>query len=67
MAGRFFGETPGADLTDSRPGTCSKCKGALLVGMVRNSKGTLRWRNFDAKPNERGGLRYYVKHVCPAK
>ena len=65
MAGKFYGETAGADFADSRPGKCSKCKGALLLGLVRNGKGTLTWRNFDAKPNERGGLRYYVRHNCP--
>ena len=65
MPGRFYGETPGADFEASRPGICKRCKGALLVAMIRNEKATLRWRNFDAKPNERGGLRYYVRHFCP--
>ena len=64
MTGKFYGETAGADFADSRSGTCTKCRGPLLVALLRNDKGTLRWRNFDAKPNERGGLRYYVRHIC---
>lgn len=65
MAGRFYGETAGADFVETRTGQCKKCRGALLVGLLRNDKATLRWRNFDAKPIERGGLRYYMRHVCP--
>jgi hypothetical protein len=67
MVGRYAGETPGADIHESRASKCRKCGGDLLLGLVRNAKGTLRWRNFDAKPNERGGLRYYLRHICPAK
>jgi len=61
---KFFGETAGADFVESRPGKCKKCQGALLVALLPNDKATLRWRNYDAKPNERDGLRYYVRHIC---
>lgn len=64
--GKFYGETAGADFHEVRPGTCKKCRSALLVGMIRNDNGTLRWRNFNAQPNERDGLRYYTRHICPS-
>jgi hypothetical protein len=62
---KFYGETAGADFAETRAGTCKKCKGALLVGLLRNAKGTLRWQNFNAKPRESDGLRYYTRHACP--
>lgn len=62
---RFYGETAGADIGDSKPGKCKKCQAQLLVGMVRRTDtGRLVWRNFDTPPSERDGLRYYTKHRC---
>jgi hypothetical protein len=54
----------GADLVESKSGECKQCTAGLLVGLVRVEGGTLRWRNFDATPIERNGLRVYVRHRC---
>lgn len=54
----------GADIHESRPGSCKKCGDALLVGLVRVAGGTLKYRNFDAKPEDRNGLRVYLRHIC---
>lgn len=61
----FRVETPGADIEESRQKICTRCKAPLLFGMVRNATGTLKWRNFDAKPRERDGRRFYLAHYCP--
>lgn len=61
----FRRETAGADIEDAKSKVCGRCKAPLLLGLVRNAAGTLKHRNFDAKPIERGGLRYYLAHYCP--
>lgn len=61
----FRRETPGADIEDGKPKTCTRCSAPLLFGMVRNAAGTLKWRNFDAKAIERDGRRFYLAHYCP--
>lgn len=55
----------GADIHESRASECKKCKAPLLLGLVRDVNGTLKWRNFEAKPEESGGLRVYLRHLCP--
>lgn len=62
---RHYGETAGADFAGSVQGRkCRHCQAALIVGLVKNEKGTLKWHNFNAQPNERGGLNFYTRHTC---
>lgn len=58
--------TPGANISSPRLNhKCGKCKAVVLLGQVRNDRGTLKWRNFEARPVETNGLRYYRRHWCP--
>lgn len=64
MTRAFYGETPGADVEDTRKSICKSCKAPLIVGLVRIPGSTLKWRNFNATPNERDGLLYLTRHSC---
>jgi len=44
---------------------CGECKAVVILGRVRDGMGTLKWRNFESKPIERDGYRYYRRHFCP--
>lgn len=57
--------TAGRDISDSKRHVCSTCKADVLLGRVRDQTGTLRWRNFERKPIERGPHNYYRRHFCP--
>lgn len=62
------GLTPGVSLLAVKKGVnkCGNCAGAVLVGQIKDpDTATLKWRNFEAAPIERGGLRYYRRHYCP--
>jgi hypothetical protein len=61
----FRRETAGADMEQAKSKTCGRCKAPLVLAMVRNAAGTLKWRNFDAKAIERDGRRFYLAHYCP--
>lgn len=54
----------GADIEEHKPGACKDCQAPLLVGLIRDEGGTLKWRNLDAQPIERNGLRLYCRHRC---
>ena len=54
----------GADIQESKAKTCRKCGALLLLGLVRDVNGTLKWRNFNAQHEDRNGLRVYLRHVC---
>lgn len=57
---------PGSSIKDAKPKhTCSGCKADVLLGMIRDDSGTLRWRNFDLPAIEQGPHRFYRRHFCP--
>jgi hypothetical protein len=55
----------GAELREHKPGRCKDCGAELLVGLIPDENQTLKWRNLNAKPTERNGLRVYSRHRCP--
>lgn len=58
--------THGVDIMDAKHGhKCGECKAVVILGRVRDAMGTLKWRNFESKPIERDGHRYYRRHFCP--
>jgi len=61
------GEVPGADFLEVKPiKNCAHCSAQVITAKVRNSSdGTVKWRNFNAQPIERGGLRVYLRHIHP--
>lgn len=59
-------ETPGYEISNAKHNhQCSGCKATVLLGQVKNVSGTLKWRNFESKPVQRGPHNYYRRHFCP--
>lgn len=59
-------ETPGYEISSAKHNhKCSGCQAVVLLGQVKNASGTLKWRNFEAKPIQRGAHNFYRRHFCP--
>ncbi len=57
--------TPGALIENAKHDHVCRCGKPVMLGQVRDSTGTLKWRNFERKPIEQYPHRYYERHFCP--
>lgn len=55
----------GADIVKTKAGRCGQCKCDVMVAMIPDQVGTLKWRNLESKPIEHDGRRFYLRHACP--
>lgn len=57
--------TPGVSISNAKHGhVCASCGSTVLLGQVRDQTGTLKWRNFEREPIEKGPHNYYRRHFC---